>query len=309
MFKSLEALKQEFGIAPSSSDDDLTAELKRRRAAIHPDRSGGEFLSEAAKAQFARIGEALKYIEDTTSTQLVLSDDANLPSIAATVAKLETALEQMRLTRAPEKQAKEILRRDIRRFGRTSQLTSGTCATIFAALLGFSSKVAENQVLAPLANTGAGRAVVQALLGISAITFVLTWVNEFRLKKMLMFLTSDEGLSAILFWRVNDGRDDKPNTEILKSQIVHDIQEMGSPWHPLYRLGPSRWLRKLLRVRIPNDFASHAADSFISELLERGVIFKKGIRGVQTVYGIERLRAQEVLEDRHDFSHPLFWSF
>jgi hypothetical protein len=173
-FKSLEALKQEFGIDVSASNDDLIAELKRRRAAIHPDKSNGEFLSEAAKSQFVRIGEAIKYIEWANSTQLTLRDSVNLSSIAVTVAKLESAIEQIRLSGIPEKRAKETLRRDIRRFSRAALFTSGTCATIFVALLGFSSKATENPMIAPIASSSIGKAFIQIFLGISAITFVLT---------------------------------------------------------------------------------------------------------------------------------------
>jgi hypothetical protein len=125
---------------------------------------------------------------------------------------------------------------------------------------------------------------------------------------MLAFLTSDNGLSAVFFWRVNDGQDEKPKMEILKSDIVHDILAMGNPWLSWHRHRSLLWLRKLLRVRIPSDFANHAADSLLLELLERGVIFKKGLRGVQTVYGVDGARAEEALKDRHDVSYPCFWS-
>jgi hypothetical protein len=314
MFKSIDALKQEFGFDPTVVIDEVVAGLKRRRAAIHPDKSDGEFLSEAAKLQYSRITEALNYIDEklnpatnTDSTSLALAQSAEFPALAANIARLETAVEQLRLRERPEKQVREILRSDIKRFGRTAQITSAMCATAFTAVLAFSNRISGISALAPIANSNAVRICLAVLLGVSATAFAASWINELRLKEILAFLTSERGLSNALYWRVNAGPDKEPNTEMVKSEIEDDINEMGNRWRNWHRLKSLRWLRRLLRIRIPIDFANHAAESVLVELLERGVIFKKGTRGIQTLFGIDQLRAKEVIEERHEIYSPNFW--
>jgi hypothetical protein len=213
----------------------------------------------------------------------------------------------MRLIKRPVNQTKKILKNDIKKFGWPVQLSSAACAAAFAGVLGFSSKISSISTLAPIANSDAARICLWALLGISAIAFAITWINELRLRKMLSFLTSDRGLANVLYWSLNRASDKEPMTEIVKSQIVDDIYQMGNGWRSWYRVKRLLWLRNLLRIRIPSDFADHAAESMLEELLERGVIFKKGMKGVYSLFGIDQLRAKEVLEERHEVSHPLFW--
>jgi hypothetical protein len=314
MFKSIDTLKQEFGFESTISIDDLTSELKRRRAAIHPDKSDGEFLSEAARLQYSRITEALDFITDVSEqpdtsnpAPLALANRTELSTVIENVARIEKTLEQLRLSNASKNQVKDTLRRDIKRFGRAAQLTSATCAAAFVAMLGFSSKIASIPALASIATSNAGKISVLALLGISAIAFGLTWINEFRLNRILIFLISDRGLANVLFWRVSAGPDQKPKTEMQKSEVVHDICEMGNYWRSWHRIKQLRWLSKLLRVRIPADFADHAAESILGKLLDRGIIFKKGMRSVQPLYGINQQRAEEVLEERHEILCPILW--
>jgi len=135
----------------------------------------------------------------------------------------------------------------------------------------------------------------------------MAWVNELRVKNMIRFLMSDIGLSAVLYWRVNSGPNKEPTLEILKQQIVKDILDMGDHWYSFYKYKVIRRFKLLLRIRIPHGFAERIADIVLSMLIERGVIRKKGMRGVHPLYIVDASRARESIEDGHIAYFPSSW--
>jgi len=307
MFVSIDALRQEFCIEPSLPMDQLIAELKRRRVSIHPDKSDGAFLSSAAELQYTRLSEALEYLEKPVSNELTIQTSTDFHAIKTSVVALESAVEQIRLDRSSQSQVESTLNKEAGKFSKVTQITAGTFAAVFTALLGFSKTIPSNPVLAPIAESNMAKGCILLLLCLAGGAYLMAWVNELRVKNMIRFLMSDIGLSAVLYWRVNSGPNKEPTLEILKQQIVKDILDMGDHWYSFYKYKVIRRFKLLLRIRIPHGFAERIADIVLSMLIERGVIRKKGMRGVHPLYIVDASRARESIEDGHIAYFPSSW--
>ncbi|WP_158748604.1 hypothetical protein [Acidobacterium sp. S8] len=263
MFSSMEALRQEFGLDRSQTIEESIAELTRRRAAIHPDKMGGNFVSPAAEAHYMRLSEALEYSRNQNPTQLVLSQTVEIDGLTTLVKSLQNTVEQLRLDAPKQHQMKEDIKRELANSHRTLRISTATFATMCATILGFSEKLPSNPILAPIARSAWAKDCLLFLFLFSGIAFFLTWLNENRSRNIMQYLLSDRGLSTIMFWCLNSGHDEEPKTEITKQQIISHILEIGKSWH---KSKPIRILKSWFRVRISHDFAEGIAASQLAIL-------------------------------------------
>jgi hypothetical protein len=305
VFDLIESLCREFSLDSSLPVTELTEELSRRRASIHPDKWGGAFPSEAAKSQFNRLSEALEYLRSEGPTALTVANFTELGNLATIVNHLQSSVELLRLDGSARRQADLFLRKEVSKPFRTIKISAGIFAAICGSILAFSGRLSTNVVLAPIAESEIAKKCILGLFLLSGTAFVLTWLNEHRLKNLMKFLLSEHGLSTVMYWCLNEGSEKEPRTAITKQDLVDNLVKIGNP--PLPRFKPLKLLRRFFRIRVSNTFAEGIAEALLSRLIEMGVVRKAARRGVKPLYALDPSSAHEILAERPEVYHPWFW--
>ncbi|WP_454064919.1 hypothetical protein [Candidatus Nitrospira salsa] len=91
---SFRDIAKEFGLETFVNDPNaLTTELRRLRAESHPDRSGGEFLSNDEREKYHRLDEALKFMEAQELDSNAVIPISQLPNLFEKLAKSDVSPE------------------------------------------------------------------------------------------------------------------------------------------------------------------------------------------------------------------------
>jgi hypothetical protein len=265
---------------------------------------GGSFVSKEAESHFLRLSEAIEYLREHASNALIAVENSEIRALSSSVAILRSTVDRLSSDQSAQTKAEATLKRDISRPHRFIQITSTALAAACVAVWKFSEALPSNPLFAPLAKSPLFRGCMLGTLGISGLAFVMTSINEHRVKGMSEFLTSDDGISSTLYWLIHSQNSEEPEVEITRRLLAREIQHMGQPWHKLLVI---RVLRSIFRVRLPLQFPDDVANIQIKVLIERSVIRSEGVRGIEQLYILESARAKEILEDQHRLFSPRQW--
>ncbi|MEO6802500.1 MAG: hypothetical protein ABI197_04550 [Granulicella sp.] len=304
MFLSIDALCQEFGLDNSKSNQDLAEELIQRRVRSHPDKTGGAFASKQAESTFHRLSEAISYLQSSNQNGLQSYESIEIRNLTIKVANLQTSIEKHCIGNFSEQKIDFEIKQQISRSFRTIQIGSATFAAISGSVIALSGKLSSNPVLSPLLSLLVVKIALLFVLCISCLAFLYSWVNEQRLKGLTDFLLSADGLATVVYWCTNSGRDEETKLQITKRQIAQKIMDIGEPWTKSKFI---RRIKKFFAIQVSSQFAYQIAEAQLTKLLERNVITKDGIKGIDPLYQIEQSRAEEIAQDRYLHYHPQFW--
>jgi hypothetical protein len=135
MFNSLDSICDEFGLQKSLPKSKLRAELRRRIASIHADKTGGEFPSEAVKQLYLRMQNALDFLDKPNPVNALVASNSEVRALEARGAVIESSKTYNNLSY--EDSARRTSEVAGRRY-RGTWISSGVFATVFGAFLAFS---------------------------------------------------------------------------------------------------------------------------------------------------------------------------
>jgi hypothetical protein len=197
---------------------EVEVKLRKRLRDLHPDVSGGEFISDEAEAQFARIALALQFIRQNRGTgdgaALVKSD------VLADIVKaaVSSALEAFDKARQPERlelgeesaherratteerasAATARHRSNISQHARVPKFTLGGLSAAWIALLALPRQAVDNPILSPFVGRQAFQIGWFIGLAVVAALWLSTFVFENQAKRTLTSLYSLEGQRRVL---------------------------------------------------------------------------------------------------------------
>jgi len=300
MFSSVESICEEFGLQKSLSKSKLRSELKKRIASIHADKTGGDFPNDAVKQLYLRMQKAVEHLDSSTRASALEIANPGTSALEARVAALEVSNN----SKGPS--YVESAQRTTEGAGgqyRTGWISSGVFAAVCGMLFPFSKKLSENPFFAPFVGLFWVRVLLSAVLLISGLGFVILRIKELRLKRLASALLSEDGIAWVVRECVNK-YNDEPDCALTQRKMMDAICKCGVKWHKLKAV---RWLQKQSGTKIPRDLAERIAKLQLSSLIERGVVRRGGILGVEPVYVLEVSLAKEIVDDHGAifFNHEL----
>lgn len=290
MFNSLESICEEFGLQKSLSKSKLRAELKRRVASIHSDKTGGDFPNEAVKQLFLRMQKAVEYLDGPPKVNALEKRNPNEGVLEARVAALEAS---NNLKNPSYEESAQRTSEGAGRQYRRGWISSGVFAAVCCAILPFSTKLSENPLFSPLLGVFWVRFSVIAAFLASGFGFLVMRIKELKLKSKVSALLSEDGIA----WAVRQciyKYNEEPDCAITQRKMMDVLGKCGIKWHKSKAV---RWLREQSRTRVPRDMAEKIAKLQISSLVERGVLRREGVLGIEPVYVLETTLAKEIIED------------
>ncbi|WP_157360231.1 hypothetical protein [Aliagarivorans marinus] len=176
------------------SVDEVLAELKEERAALHPDKNGGKFRSNKEEERYHFISEAITHINEKNSSNQMIPV-SQLPVIIESISK--SLAVQNNPPAIVEKNLKESFRSDLGRKYMAPKVGSG----IFAAVTGFlftqSSTLIEHPVLGTFFNSVFGFQLLGIGFLVSVGLFLVYWMQERREEAQSTYLLSEDALHDI----------------------------------------------------------------------------------------------------------------
>ncbi len=290
MFNSLESIYEEFGLQKSLSKSRLRAELKRRIASIHADKTGGEFPNDAVKQLYLRMQDALEFLDRPRPANALVTSNSPGNALEARVA----ALENSKIHNDPpiEDSARRTSEDAGRRYHGT-WISSGVFAALFSAILTFSKKLTESPMFSPMVSVFWVQTIAAGALVLSGIGMVGARIRELKLKRKVAALLSDDGIAWVLRQSINN-YSQEPDCAFTLRKMMDEIAKCGMKWH---KSKVVRWLQAQFGSGVPRDLAEKVAKLQISSLIERRIVRQEGTRGVELVYVLEAPVAKEIVED------------
>jgi hypothetical protein len=282
-WRSLSEIIEGFSLPAESSNATARAELLRRLAKIHPDKTSGEFTSEEDEGRYHEIQNAVRAIDElkTRASDMVRYTEQPI-SIQRDV---QTEI------RAEENTLRSQVAKSTRSRFRGQKIRSAVVGGAIAGMMAFSTKLVEHPMVSnllsymdtesPLLRPIADATFLAAILAACGF-FYGAWKREHREKAQSDRLLTDRGISDLF------------NADYLKSRISDQgqfsaidlaaaIQSRGEYvfyWFPkllprnMYEKLPS----KLKLRRVNNTFsddlvlAQQAADLILNKLELRGAV-------------------------------------
>lgn len=302
MFNSIESICEEFGLPKGLSKSKLRVVLRKRIASIHADKTGGDFPNDAVKQLYLRMQEAAKSLDSQTKVNALERRDTAGGALELRIAALEAS--NYIKDSSYEESAQRAKDSAGRRYRKT-MISSGVFAAICGAVLPFSQKITENPLFSPLVDVFWARTIIAVLFVLSGIGFTVMRIKELKLKRKVTALLSEEGMA----WAVRKcvfRHEEEPDYVITQRKMAAIVGECSfSRWHKSRLI---RQWRDEFDPMMPQDLAEKVAKLQISSLIERGVLHREGIRGVEHLYIVDTTRAREIIDDRDAelFEYKLF---
>lgn len=172
----------------------IIAELKAKRVNMHPDKSGGDFSTDADSETYHQLDDAITFMTEQARIGDALVPFQQIEDLVKTA--IETALAPIRESDSTSAQSQ--FQRDFRiriaaRY-KLPRFTSAVFGAIFLGTMALSDKLKDNPILTPLMRMKFLPYVIWALLLVCGSSFLVTWVRERSEKNLADELTSDRGL-------------------------------------------------------------------------------------------------------------------
>jgi hypothetical protein len=290
MFNSLETLCEEFGLDKKMPKTKLRSAIKKQMLSIHSDKTGGDFPNIAIKQLYLRLQEALQYLENSTNSVALQKRDMDAGAIEQRVAALEASIQSRGLLLEETAQRTSEF---AAKYYRRGWLSSAVFAAICATILPFSQNLSNNFIFSSVASVLWIRILLASIFITSGTAFVIMRSKELRLKHKVSVILSEDGIA----WAVRTciyNYTDEINCKITQRKLMDAIGKCGVKWHKSKLI---RWLQTQFGTKIPRDVAEIIAKAQISTLVERGVLQRRGIQGVEPLYVISDVIAKEICDD------------
>lgn len=277
----------------------VNEELKKLRAALHPDLTGGQFKSKADEDRYHRLNDALNFLIDNKTSALVPIEGIKeiVTAVVQTLQKpteSDVAQERVRYKRSA---LSEIRGRLL-----LPRIGSGSFAALSGALTTFSSTLKQNPVFAPFLDSPAGIPILQVIFLVSIALFGLSWWLEQRERSFIDWLNTEEGLHAVTgdvvsnaWYRIDkDEQLDSNNAiPIYFMDYCNAILNQEGNRLPIalsvlvHPLSPSREV-------VSRQGAEKLARVHLKELEARGVVTKVDKPGIDIAYEMDRDSVEQV---------------
>jgi hypothetical protein len=278
----------------------VRAVIRQQIAALHPDRSGGEFPSSDVKERYHRLCEALSALDGQLPVPAAL--DALVQRFETIENRLAVVLasQQMASEATVSKRSREDIRRDARTPYSSRKIGSGVFGAISGAVLTLSAFLKDNPLFGAIPRNPYLLGTLGSVFVLSGVAFGLLWFKEHRAGRRAEWLMSHYGLSVLLRQLIgyrDQGESEEKEVYVTNSELVRAIFE-SRRWS---RSPVLRSIEGLLHPRLPTALAETIAGQHFQELLARGVIRPSGLRGIEPVYAIGAGVVRDLREGHYYF--------
>jgi hypothetical protein len=248
----MKELIEELGLDADPNDlESIRKGIRAERAAIHPDKTGGEFASQQAKRRYQTLDEGLKYVDASRNAAHGLVQLSQLPEIIQVLRSLQTPHLQADIA-----QLRNECRDDERKFLHSRymlpRLSSGIIAAVCGFLFTFSGQMKDHPLLGGLA-TSPGFTGFLLVFGMpSLMLFLATWFRERMEEAFVDSLLTDSGLRGSFKRFLQDRADDSKAITICDyAEFLQDASQSSSlAPYPLARSLRSSVCEKIARLHL-----------------------------------------------------------
>lgn len=245
-------------------------DLKEERSGIHPDKSGGEFLSTQAQKRYFEIEkelEQLRSLEQVPSQQLI--PVSQLPALIEALGGA-IALKNHQSAQDLEREFRRASKLDLSRKYRPPKISSGVAAAVVGFLFTQAPALAEHPLMGPFFASQTGLIVLGYAFFLSLGVLALAWFRERREASLIANLMSRNILAEVL--------------KSLESLPAGHLFEETELRHLLFRHA-MRWNRSVLFPSLDEETFDNVFDVQLQRLIEREVLRESPVkRGIDRIF-------------------------
>ena len=192
-WQSVQQIVEELNLDCNSEDSEAVKKaLKQLRSKLHPDNSGGKFLSPSEEEQYYAVLEALNFLTEEKENRLAPVPQTNDSlGIQVLTQVLRQSTESHFYTK--ESEFRKEIKSSIASQYIPARITSGVFASICGSLMAFSGAIKDNPVFGHLVNNSIIHMGIIAIFIYALIFFVFSWISEQKAARNVEYLMSESG--------------------------------------------------------------------------------------------------------------------
>jgi hypothetical protein len=256
----------------------IRSEIKEKLTRVHPDTTSGTYESKQSKDLTYKFTEALNFLDDQNNNSKELISISQVSAITKAVSealnKTKTpSLDEARNSFLTEYKSSQSSKLMMPRVG------SGVFGSVCAFLFTFSGQLKEHPILGALTKDPKFYESLSAMIVISGIFFVSTWMLEWmenaKIEQLMSWKNKKEIFGKMLSEIKEHSNFDNEDNSFIKFTI-NDV---------------SRHVRR----RVRQNQAEKIAKLYLQELTERGVIKESKVKSIEPTFEISKQLADELI--------------
>lgn len=261
----------------------LRRTIRDEMAAIHPDKTGGDFPTVETKDRYLSLGSARDWLDSQGAHDSSIIRVSDMPAIVESIVRAQTVPVSTQLNQLRTECHEEQKRSASSRFS-TQRIASGTIAAVCTLLFSFGGSLKDHPLLASIGDSTLFQIVVLIILFYALLFFALTWMRERREEGYASWLMSETGRTDSFreFCDEQPKRSSDNKVAISQSAYTHFLAKAQ---------GRDRYLRNPSHlfsggVKLSHAVADKIARMHLLELEQRGVLTRSSTQALESVYEV-----------------------